>query len=209
MDPDLILPAHARGDFGSAPLGAWGGVPWSAAVRVPLHLDGLMGGGVTVFRPGHRALLTVSDADADTDGPGGSTREDPCWQAQTSLRFPDGRSCDSRRFPGVVLTPALRDFGVRVGDYVLACWHGALRSAQVYDVGPRTKAGECSIHLLRGLGIVGPETSDHRAATAGNEVRDLVLLFFPGSGNGRAQTSAVIVERTHALWRAFTGRAAS
>lgn len=204
-----LLPANprTRADLGIGPVGAWGGVPWAAAAKVPMSLQGLTGRAVAVFRPGHRALLAVTDADIDTDGPGGSTQVDRYWQSQTSLRFAGGKSCDSRRFPGVVLPPAFRGYGVRVGDYALAFWRGAIRSAQVYDVGPGSKAGEVSICLARGLGIVTPETSDHQAATNGNEVMDLVTLFFPGSGDGKAHESAQIVTRCHELWRGFTGRA--
>lgn len=151
-------------------------------------------------------MLTVSDASIDTDGPGGSRTEDPDWLPHTSLTYSGGLDCNSHAFPGVVLPPAIKSYGVRVGDYALAFWRGAIRSAQVYDVGPASKAGEVSIYLARGLGIVNPETSNHVAATKGNDVKDLATLFFPGSGNGRAQPASVIVTRCHELWRQFTNR---
>lgn len=201
-----LLPRAVIPDLGPVPIAGWGGVPWGAATKASVHLDGLMGGGVAVFRPGHRALLAVTDASINTDGPGGSRTEDPDWLPHTSLKYAGGLDCNSHVFPGVVLPPAFRDYGVRVGDYALTFWRGAIRSAQVYDVGPKRLGGEISIYLARGLGIVKPETTNHYAATKGNDVQDLCTLFFPGSGDGRAHEPSVIVANCHRLWRAFTNR---
>ena len=146
MSPNI--PLSARPVFGPAvsPDGHWGGVPWMHGVAHPEPLRGLHGGQVTTFpyAPG-RAVLAVTDSDNDLDGPGGSAQVDPCWQAATSLRYPGGASCNSRVFPGVVISPALEKFGVRLGDFCLVSWNSAVRSAQVYDIGPTRKAGENSL----------------------------------------------------------------
>lgn len=207
MEPVDLLPAHAAIDLGPTPSGNWGGVPWPRAIIVHDALEGLVNGKAVLFRPGHSALLTVSDCDIDTDGPGGSRDVDSCWQGQTSLRYLDGSSCDSRKFPGVVIPPVFRaEYGVNKGDFCLAFWHGAVRSAQVYDFGPPHKDGEISICLGRGLGIVKPTESDHHASTAGNNVRDLVILAFPGSGSGRAVALSSIIATTRDCWNKFTSR---
>lgn len=209
MTPDL--PAAALPVFGPdpSPDGAWGGVPWHDGVRTPLALQGLANGALTVFgyRP-HSPVLTVTDSDNDLDGPGGSRKVDPCWQGQTSLRFLDGSSCDSRKFPGVVMSPLLEKLGVKLGDFCLVSWNGAVRPAQVYDLGPTRKAGENSICLNRGLGLVSAGKSDRYAAECGHDAQDVATLFFCGSGPGHAIVPALIVDGARACWKAFTGRAA-
>ena len=140
------------------------------------------------IKPGKpRAMVWSSDADIDIDGPGGSKATDKYWQPETSLRWPDRSSVDSRAFPGIVVPPPVeKEFGVRIGDYGAIIWAGQLCYAQVYDVGPTAKIGELSIFLGRQCGLVTPEQSDYHAATKGNSATDLFYLIFPGSGPGHA-----------------------
>ena len=209
MTPNI--PLSARPIFGPAvsPDGHWGGVPWMHGVLHPEPLRGLNAGHVTTFpyAPG-RAVLAVTDSDNDLDGPGGSAKVDPCWQAATSLRYPGGASCDSRAFPGVVISPVLEKLGVRLGDFCLVSWNGAVRSAQVYDIGPTRKAGENSLFLNRGLGLVPAAWSDRRAALDGHDAQDVCTLVFAGSGPGHALGRDEIVAGAHACWIAFTARRA-
>ncbi len=210
MTPNL--PINALAAFGPEPLAntGWGGVPWKDGVLHPEPLQGMAHGSVTTFpyAPG-RAVMAITDSDNDLDGPGGSRKVDPCWQGQTSLRYPDQSSCDSRKFPGVVISSALKALGIRLGDFCLCTWNGAIRSAQVYDIGPTRKAGENSIYLNRQLGVVLPIHDDHYAAEVGHDAQDVVTLFFAGSGPGHALPVDEIVERTHALWNQFTARPAA
>ena len=210
MSPNL--PSSALAIFGPAtsPDGQWGGVPWMHGVARPETLQGLRGGSVTTFpyAPGG-AVLAVTDSDNDLDGPGGSKKVDPCWEPGTSLRYPGGASCDSRTFPGVVISPALERFGVRLGDFCLVSWNGAVRSAQVYDIGPTRKAGENSLFLNRGLGLVPRPWSDRHAALDGHDAQDVCTLLFAGSGPGHALEPDDIVAGTHACWTLFTGRGAA
>ncbi len=197
--PNACLPI-----LGPTPNGAMGGVPWTVGVLRALVLKGLRAAASFDTAPG-RPLLVVTDSDNDLDGPGGY-EDDPTGEPHTSLRYPGGTSCDSRTFPGVVMSPALARFGVRVGDFCLVAWQGNYCSAQVYDVGPTRKAGENSLYVNRFLGIVPKNKSDHWAALNGHDAQDVCTLFFPGSGLGHAVSQAEIVARTHALWNAFTGR---
>jgi hypothetical protein len=186
-EPSKLPPAHAANLFGADVFGQWGGVPWDKAVSTDDNFWGLSGK-IQVF-PNNAALAGATDLDTDTDGPGGSTAVDPCWQGQTSLRYPDGSSCDSRQFPGLVIpsgrggvTPPFARFGLRVGDFGYVSYNGLYMAVQVYDYGPWNKIGEGAERIGRGLGIIPPDRSSHRAADGGYpSVRDLFMLLFPGT----------------------------
>jgi hypothetical protein len=156
---------------------------------IKLDLEGLTFGGIGLINKDRNVtggLVQTTDFDVDIDGPGGDTKTDKYWQGATSLRTAAGASLDSRQFPGFVMSPLLKAYGARLGDFGVAIWNGRMAGFQVYDIGPARKAGEGSIYLARKLGIVLPSTSDHDAATNGNNVRDVVSIIFtktaPGSG---------------------------
>ena len=198
------LPIHALPFFGPDRAGDWGGVPWARAEAHIEHLQGLWKTEVFEF-PNRSGVLFSSDADIDVDGPGGSKAVDPCWLPGTSLRNAAGHSLDSRHFPGVVMSPVLRAFGVRLGDFCLLAWAGRVRAGQVYDTGPTAKIGEVSVYLGRQLSLVAPSESDHHAATAGNSATDVVTLIFPGSGPGHALAPDLITEAAHGLFARLRG----
>lgn len=161
----------------------------------PLTLQGLAFGGVGIVNvfPGPapaarlldlKALIATTDFDIDIDGPFGDAVTDPSWQGETSLKTAAGVSCDSRTFPGIVISPALEQFGVRLGDFGFCIWAGHKCCFQVYDIGPLRKAGEGSIFLARETGLVLPSQSDHHAATNAPDVTDVVSVIFPGTAPG-------------------------
>lgn len=207
---ELPIPRHAWPFFTSERVGEWGGVPWERMEEIAFQLDGLTGSRVFLFKneTGQpAAILLVTDADVDTDGPGGSKAVDPDWQSGTSLNFPGPVACDSRRFPGVVRSARLlRSFGLNIGDFGFAAFAGNVHEFQVYDQGDDSKIGEISIFLARQLGTVPPDRDDHWAATRGNNTRELVTLFFPQTTPGRALDNAAIQQRARECWRRFTGR---
>ncbi len=130
------------------------------------------------------ALMMVTDADIDTDGPRGSTKQDPWYQAETSLRYPDAdhTSCNSREFPGVVRSVHLREhFKLKLGDLAYIYYRGKAVACQVYDQGPDDKIGEISLYAARQAGVIPPTMSEADAARNGNRVKDLITLCFPGS----------------------------
>jgi hypothetical protein len=181
----LVKPPGAGSDWETR-------VPWKKSKAVASNLKGLSGGQVFVFKNQRGTGISVAaqtDADIDTDGPGGSKEKDPHWGSGTSLVYANGDYCDSRHFRGVVAPPWLRkEFGVQVGDFAVVSWKGLDLPAQVYDTGPGDKIGEISFGLAVDLGIYpnrSPETEKH-AATKGNPVTDLLTIFFPGSGQRRA-----------------------
>lgn len=174
------LPSHAQ-PF----LGRGAGVNWALSRRSTLWFRGLAAGGLQYF-PRHdgsgkiEAVIMETDCDIDADGPGGSKAEDPYWLPETTLRWKGGSSCNSREFLGYVLPPDLyRTFGFRPGDYGVAVYNGRTVACQFYDVGPNHKVGEVSVALARELGIPADPVK-------GNNVRDLVIIGFPGSGPKRA-----------------------
>ena len=194
----------------------------SSATDHSIHLLGLAPGGLRIFRNAGaiNAILLVTDADIDSDGPGGSHAKDPCWQGDTSLHDSHGVPCDSRIFPGVVVPPVLTsELGVRIGDFAVAFYQDKIMPCQVYDSGPRTKIGEISVALAWALGIppVPTDMNDRdarafaevRAARRGNDVRNLVTVIFPGSGNGKAVDLKLIAETSNARLKELTAQTSS
>jgi hypothetical protein len=179
-----------------------------------LNFDGLASHGLRTLNG--QALVTVTDADIDTDGSGGSKLKDPKWQKGTSLEQSPNVGCDSRTFPGVVLPPAvLNKFNIRMGDYAIVFYKDRMAACQVYDSGPDEKIGEISVGLAWALGIppvprAGASQQERDeveslAGRKGNNVHDLVTLFFPGSGNRHPASLQVIVQKSAALLQQLTG----
>jgi hypothetical protein len=194
-----ILPAHAVPFFGS--------LPWAAAAKHPVDWRGLPSGHFFTFAAPIPALFAMTRCNVDTDGPLENSAVDPCWQPGTSLSDAAGNPVSSKLFPGVVMPPELRDFGVRMGDFGLAEWNGALAAFQFYDGGPHDQFCECSLFLTRRLGITPPDQSDHSAAVQGNDVSDLCLLAFPGSGPAYGLDAPLISQATR-FWAGAFGNGA-
>lgn len=221
-----LPPPHAERFFGQSPQPmangfAWGGVPWNNALSLPDNYAGLLGRLQRFPHPQNpansAAIAGMTDLDCDTDGPGGSRKVDPWWRPETSLRYRDGASCDSRKFPGIVIPPPLNKYGLRVGDFGYACYHGLYMSVQVYDYGPDNKIGEAAERVGRGLEIIAATVSSHGAAMGDYPpVKDFFILLFPGTApvnpdpNRRRWCAATQVEiELHAreAFEKFTGRA--
>jgi hypothetical protein len=200
-EPEITapIPAHAQPVFGSRRDGVFGGLPWAQARQQVMRLQGLFSPVHTFHGPNGEVLafLVVTDADIDTDGPGGSKQKDPSWQPETSLKHRNGVSCNSRTFPGVVRTARFRDlFGLKLGDFALVCHDGKVQACQVYDQGQIDKIGEISLFAARQLGGVPPTMDERTAARAGNFTRNLVTLFFPRSSDtNRALTDPAAIEQ--------------
>ena len=216
MDP--LLPKHALPFFGPEPQGDWGGVPWAHAQAVTpgMYLPPRQQpwqNKLALFTEG--IIIVTGNVDDDTDGPGGSTAVDPCWQPQTSLRWPDQSSVNSRTFRGMVMHAVVQLRGAKLGDFGLVCLGGVLHCVQYYDKGPTEKLQEGSEKTLRDTGVIDANQSSRHAATIGNDVQDFCALIFPGSaprdqhGRPHAVEQDEMIARTLALWRKFTGRLAA
>jgi hypothetical protein len=96
--------------------------------------------------------------------------------------------------------PSGMRIGAKLGDFGVVIRPD--KNMQVYaiyaDVGPRGKIGEGSIALARSLGI----SSGPRSGGINN---GLVYVVFPGSGNGRPNTSAQIDELAAEAFAAWGG----
>jgi hypothetical protein len=205
------LPDHAAGAFEGG--GALAGIPLDQATRIKMSLHGLKDGVIHAFKNADGkidAFVTLTKADIDTDGPGGSTAIDPDYQDETSLRFPNGRSCDSRTFPGVVRPRLLQSapLGLRIGDFAYLYFKGKLVACQVYEQGPDGKIGEISFHAARQVGTIPADMSERHAATGGGlDAPELLTLWFPGSNpSKRAVSNDEIKARAESCLRAFTSR---
>ena len=189
-------------------------LPLREASTLRMSLTGLKDSVISYFQDDKGtvdAFVMVTDADIDTDGPGGSLHNDPWYGAETSLQYPDGRgSCDSRRFPGVVRSVRLRtQFGLKLGDLAYLYYRGKAVACQIYDQGVDSKIGEVSLYAAYQVGVIPPTMSEYEAARHGNNVNDLITLCFPGScPEHLALPAAEIQSRAAACLQALTDRLA-
>lgn len=212
-EPIKLPPPHALKFFSQQIQGQWGGVPWDQAVSLGDNYWGLSGK-LQRFPHPENALLTfavagATDCDTDTDGPGGSEKVDPCWQGETSLRYPDGSSCDSRTFPGLVIPPGLNAYGVHIGDFGYVSYGGLYMSIQVYDSGPPNKIGEAAERVGRGLRIIPESVSSHLAAEGGypGGARYVYAVISGHASGERAEFALVRGQSSHhRILRAFRVR---
>ena len=184
IPPPSAIPAHAQSIFNTG--GELVGIPWNLATTVKMPLEGMKDGKMIVFKnPNGKimAFVLITDADIDTDGPGGSKAIDPTYGPGTSLTFPNGAYCNSRLFPGIVRSARLHasPFGLQLGDFAYICYNGKAVACQIYDQGPDNKIGEISIFAGREVGGIPQNKSEHWAATEGNFTSELVTVCFPGS----------------------------
>lgn len=95
------------------------------------------------------------------------------------------RYVDSSSIPFVVLPPAFRSAGVKLGDFAAVVNTGGAQRGPVFaifaDSGPSNKLGEGSIALADALGV--PSNPKHGGASGG-----VIYVIFPGSGNQQPRT---------------------
>jgi hypothetical protein len=207
--PQPFIPEDARRAFD--PGQALANVPLRQASTMRMSLKGLKDSVISYFQDESGkvdAFVMITDADIDTDGPGGSKHNDPWYQPETSLVFPGGKSCNSREFPGVVRSVRLREqLGLKLGDFAYIYYQGKAVACQIYDQGADDKIGEISIYAARQAGVISPTMSEAAAATKGNSVRDLITLCFPGScPKHRALPNKEIVARAQECLTKLIGR---
>lgn len=103
-----------------------------------------------------KTIITTARAMVDSDGPGGSLKEDPDWQAETSYRH-NGASLNAHEVPYIVLPP---DVIKAVPGVILGCkaqiLHtrtGKFCTCVVGDIGPKAKIGEISVQAAKRIGV--------------------------------------------------------
>jgi hypothetical protein len=138
-----------------------------------------------------------SKLDLDSDG-SPFAKQDRTGQAETSLRYPGGRSVDANAVPYFVLPGGFyAQHGVRLGDVATILNKGMMAFAVFADVGPHGKIGEGSIALHRAL---GHETIHNGKLRDVGIDRGVVTIVFPGSGDGTPQTPDRISSRGRGLF---------
>lgn len=90
----------------------------------------------------------------DCDGDPKNVFNDPCWQAQTSLRH-KGKAINAITVPYGVINPlvARRVPGIVLGCEGLCTYRGKTVPFVVADIGPKSKIGEGSVRLAKLLGM--------------------------------------------------------
>lgn len=210
--PLPFIPEDARRAFDPQEILA--DLPLHEASTLRMSLRGLKDSVISYFQDDKGAVdafVMVTDADIDTDGPGGSLHNDPWYGSETSLQYPDGRgSCNSRAFPGVVRSVRLRSqFQLKLGDLAYIYYQGKAVACQIYDQGEDSKIGEVSLYAAYKVGVIPPTMSEYEAARHGNNVSDLITLCFPGScPEHRALPEVEIQTRAATCLRALTDRLA-
>lgn len=157
-------------------------LPWGESVPVahpPFH--GLYGGAILKINGagGHTAVGWTGRATIDNDGTNDADH-DPSHENETSLRWPDGRSCDAYSVYGFVISLALyKLIGAKPGDYGYVGYKGLIVPAQYFDSGNTDEVGEISVALAKALKIPASPIS-------GGAPDGVGFTIFPGSGPGVA-----------------------
>jgi hypothetical protein len=152
--------------------------------------------------PGVRArpIVYESKMTIDADGAGDAWKHDPDGQAETSLRYPGGRSLDPTQVPYFVLPVGFekKHPGSRLGDVAAVVHEGRVAYAIWGDQGPKDMLGEGSIALAKLLGI------DPDPVRGGTDA-GVFFVVFPGSGDRRPLANDEIDRRGKALLKRSGG----
>lgn len=113
----------------------------------------LEGEAITVNLDG--SITFMCKAHIDADGSGGNPQHDPDFQAETSLKRPDGQSLNAYLEPFMVVPPAILNGvpGVVLGCLAHVLWQRKCIAVVVGDIGPATKLGEISVAAAKALGM--------------------------------------------------------
>jgi len=104
------------------------------------------------------ALAWKGKMDVDCDGAPNCKSIDPDGQATTSHTYM-GKALDASKMNYMVLPGGLaKQMGLQLGDVAAVSYNGKTAYAIYGDVGPKTKAGEASMHLAQQLGIPSSPT---------------------------------------------------
>lgn len=215
----LSITLRVGSDFGYTPpektLPHLGGIAGLLEIATPIdkafnsldHVDAL-------FKLPGGELYFESNLDLDTDGeesPG--IIFEPTHQNQTSLRHPNGRSLNPNTVPFFVLPgihsgvgPTKMTMGgvvCALGDIAAVLFQDKIEFAVFGDFGPPGKIGEGSIALHRAL---GHETIRPSGRIRDVDIeRDVVMIVFPGSGDGIPHTPDFIRQKGRELFTALGG----
>lgn len=160
----------------------------------------LLGAAAGAFKGGGTHSRTAGMA-IDTDGDlrnadpklAALARRDPYRQAETSVRYRNGRSLDPTRVPYVVIPIGYS--AARNGEFVVVSYGGRSVLAVVGDRGPRHKFGEGSMALAVSLGINPSGTS----GGVGSGVRYTFLGQGVGAAASEDEMLGALKQRTLAL----------
>jgi len=104
------------------------------------------------------ALAWKGKMDVDCDGAPNCKSIDPDGQATTSHTYM-GKALDASKMNYMVLPGGLaKQMGLQLGDVAAVSYNGKTAYAIYGDVGPKSKAGEASMHLAQQLGIPSSPT---------------------------------------------------
>jgi len=122
------------------------------------------------------ALAWKGKMDVDCDGAPNCRSIDPSGQSTTSHTY-QGKPLDASKLNYMVLPGGLaKQMGLQLGDVAAVSYNGKTAFAIYGDVGPKSKAGEGSMHLAQQLGI-------NSSPTRGGTSSGVSWVVFPHSAN--------------------------
>lgn len=189
--PRAEMPSYYTRPYGAPP------APGTSAAGVGSALIQTAIGAYT----GRGTHTKVAGMTIDTDGDlsnadphlAAMARRDPYRQAQTSVRYSNGRSLDPTRVPYVVIPIGYGD--AKNGELVMVEYNGRSTLAVVGDRGPKHRFGEGSMALAVALGINPSGTS----GGVGSGVKYTFLGQTVGRPSSEAEMLSAMRERTLAL----------
>ncbi|MDN7408015.1 glycoside hydrolase family 75 protein [Burkholderia vietnamiensis] len=132
------------------------------------------------------AILFDAKMSLDTDG-AGTLQGDQTRQAETSLKYANGKSLDAGRIPFIVIPRALvTQAGIHLGDLAAVVSGRQIAYAVVGDGGPKYSLGEGSIKLHQELGhsvciATNPASGDCTRVRDVDLPAPVIYIVFPGS----------------------------
>lgn len=170
----------------------YGAPPSPGAPLIDAALGAFKGGGTHVRTAG-MAIDTDGDLSNADPNLAALARRDPYRQAETSVRYRNGRSLDPTRVPYVVIPIGYT--AAKNGELVVVEYGGRSVLAVVGDRGPKHKFGEGSMALAVALGINPSGTS----GGVGSGVRYTFLGQTVGSPSSESDMMSALKERSVAL----------
>lgn len=189
--PRAEMPSYYNRPYGAPPAPGTSAAGVGSAL-IQTAIGAYKGGGTHVKVAG---MTIDTDGDLSNGDPhlAAMARRDPYRQAETSVRYSNGRSLDPTRVPYVVIPIGYSQ--AKNGELVMVEYNGRSTLAVVGDRGPKHRFGEGSMALAVALGINPSGTT----GGVGSGVRYTFLGTTVGRPSSEAAMLAAMRERSLAM----------